>query len=134
MEIRLSHKQDPEKIKLALKNHIDKVNPYVKITPIDNIVLPSKSNISIEWIEKIIKSIDKITTKKPLVVPSGPASLPDFIWSDILDTPSISVPYANIDENNHGPNENIKLDLFNQGIKISAQIINDFQSIVREKN
>lgn len=130
MEVRLSYNQDPEKICRAIREHIHSINPYIKIIPIDNTMLPARSSIKKSWIDAILKSIDKVTTKKPLLVPGGGASLPEYIWSEVLNIPSVMVPYANIDENNHGPNENIKLDLFNQGIKISAQIIHDFEEIV----
>ncbi len=131
MEVRLSYKQDPEKIKKAIKKHIHNINPYVKIVPLNNTMLPSKSRIKPSWSRDILSSIDKVTSKRPLIVPGGGASLPEYIWSEILNIPSVIVPYANIDENNHGPNENIRLDLFNQGIKISAQIIHDFKNIVK---
>jgi acetylornithine deacetylase/succinyl-diaminopimelate desuccinylase-like protein len=32
------------------------------------------------------------------------------------------VPYANADENNHSPNENLSLECFYDGIHISAEV------------
>lgn len=131
MEIRLAYNQDPVKIREAIERHVDSINPYIKITPVNHDMLPSRTRMNSSWIKSIVSSVDKVTTKKPLLVPGGGASFPEYIWTTLLDIPSIIIPYANIDESNHGPNENIKLDLFNQGIKVSAQIIHDFEEIYK---
>lgn len=130
MEVRLSYNQSPEKIRELIRNHIHTINPYIKIVPIDNDMLPSKTDINDNYLNIISKSIEKATTKKPLVVPGGGPTLPEYIWTEILNIPSIIVPYANIDESNHSPNENIQIDLFHQGIKTTAQIIHDFKNII----
>jgi acetylornithine deacetylase/succinyl-diaminopimelate desuccinylase-like protein len=40
------------------------------------------------------------------------------------------VPYANVDEANHAPNENMELSKFYDGIKISAHV---YEALAREK-
>jgi hypothetical protein len=40
-----------------------------------------------------------------------------------LGLPAFLVPYANADESNHAPNENIEVWRFHQGIKTSAAIL-----------
>jgi hypothetical protein len=37
--------------------------------------------------------------------------------------PSILVPYANFDQGNHSPNENIEIDYFLNGIKCTCHVI-----------
>ena len=50
---------------------------------------------------------------EPLLYPSAGGSLPDYVFTKILGMPTPScVPYANADEANHAPNENLKLDAF----------------------
>ena len=39
--------------------------------------------------------------------------------------PVVSVPYANPDENNHAPNENLKLSCYYSGIHATAQVLCD---------
>ena len=36
--------------------------------------------------------------------------------------PLVKVPYANVDEANHAPNENLELTRFYDGIRISASV------------
>jgi acetylornithine deacetylase/succinyl-diaminopimelate desuccinylase-like protein len=50
-------------------------------------------------------------------------SLPDYVFTKILGIPDFTVPYANADESNHAPNENMELDLFIRGIKTGAAMV-----------
>jgi len=49
--------------------------------------------------------------------------LPFHKLSDGIGADCILVPYANHDENQHAPDENLKLDLFRKGIICSAKIM-----------
>jgi acetylornithine deacetylase/succinyl-diaminopimelate desuccinylase-like protein len=44
------------------------------------------------------------------------------VWPDVLGVVHVSVPYANADENNHSPNENLSLERFYDGIHVSAEV------------
>jgi acetylornithine deacetylase/succinyl-diaminopimelate desuccinylase-like protein len=59
---------------------------------------------------------------QPQLVLSSGGSLPNAVWPDVLGAPHVTVPYANADENNHGPNENLTLERFFDGIHVSAQV------------
>jgi len=40
-----------------------------------------------------------------------------------MGTPSVMVPYANADENNHSPNENLEVDRFFDGIRCTCSVL-----------
>ena len=50
-------------------------------------------------------------------------SLPQYIFADEIGVPYIWSAYANWDQQNHGPNENMDLGCFLQAIKISATVL-----------
>jgi hypothetical protein len=50
-------------------------------------------------------------------------SLPDYVFTKILGVPAFVVPYANADEANHAPNENLKLDCFIKGVRTGAALL-----------
>ena len=56
-------------------------------------------------------------------MPSLGGSLPDYVWTSILGVPSVVVPYADHDENNHSPNENMSLSRFYNGIRCAAEVL-----------
>ena len=50
-------------------------------------------------------------------------SLPDYVFTKGLGIPAFVVPYANADEANHAPNENIEVERFIRGIKTGAAML-----------
>ena len=60
----------------------------------------------------------------------GPPDLPDrgrqpadYVWTKILRKPAFVVPYANADEANHAPNENLEVARFLDGIRCGAALL-----------
>jgi acetylornithine deacetylase/succinyl-diaminopimelate desuccinylase-like protein len=45
------------------------------------------------------------------------------VFTDILGIPSVLVPYANPDQNNHAENENFELRRFRDGMRICATVM-----------
>lgn len=63
--------------------------------------------------------------KEPLLLPCMGGSDPDYYFTKILGVPRVNVPYAPHDENNHAPNENIRLEGFFSGIKTTAAFLHE---------
>jgi acetylornithine deacetylase/succinyl-diaminopimelate desuccinylase-like protein len=61
--------------------------------------------------------------RRPIWYPSMGGSLPDYVFTKILGLPAFVTPYANADEANHAPNENIEVDLFHAGIRTGAALL-----------
>lgn len=67
--------------------------------------------------------VNKHILPVPYVVPSLGGSLPDYVFTRILGIPSLLVPYANPEQNNHAPNENFELARFIGGIRTCATVL-----------
>jgi acetylornithine deacetylase/succinyl-diaminopimelate desuccinylase-like protein len=74
-------------------------------------------------VEPLKQAILTATGQEPLLIPAMGGSLPDYVFTKILGVPDFTVPYANADEANHAPNENLELDLFIRGIKTGAAML-----------
>lgn len=61
--------------------------------------------------------------EEPLRVPAMGGSLPDYVWTQILGVPSFVTPYANADEANRAPNENLEVERFFKGIQTRAALL-----------
>jgi hypothetical protein len=59
----------------------------------------------------------------PLEYPSAGGSLPNYVFTKILNLPAFVTPYGNADESNHAPNENLALDCFINGIRTGAAVL-----------
>jgi len=69
------------------------------------------------------KAVEKGFGKPVLVVPSLGGTTPDFVFTRLLGLPSIVVPLAPYDENNHAPNESTKVSLYLAGIRSGLNLI-----------
>ena len=58
----------------------------------------------------------------PVDVPLLGGSLPDAVFTQTLGLPLFLVPYANAEERNHAPNDNIALDRFFVGIRTAVAL------------
>src|SRR5690606_18842891 len=84
---------------------------------------PSKTPIDSPFTAPIQQAIEAAQGVAPLLVPAMGGSLPDYVWTELLGAPAFVVPYANADEANHAPNENIEVERFIAGIKTGAAIL-----------
>jgi hypothetical protein len=59
------------------------------------------------------------------LIPAGFGSLPNYVFTKILGIPAFVTPYANHDEANHAPNENMTLDCFHSGVRTGAALLHE---------
>jgi acetylornithine deacetylase/succinyl-diaminopimelate desuccinylase-like protein len=70
----------------------------------------------------VARAIKAYRGAEPYINLCSGGSLPNAVWPTVLGVDHIGVPYANADENNHSPNENLSLERFYDGIHVSAQV------------
>ena len=71
-------------------------------------MLPSKTPMDSPYAEPIRRALLAARGVEPLLYPTLGASLPDYVFTKIFGVPAFIVPYANADEANHAPNENLE--------------------------
>jgi acetylornithine deacetylase/succinyl-diaminopimelate desuccinylase-like protein len=84
---------------------------------------PSKTPLDSPFNAPITAGIEAAQGVTPLLIPALGGSLPDYVWTQILGIPAFTVPYANADESNHAPNENIEIERFIAGVKTGAAML-----------
>ena len=122
IDMRLVADQDPADIFKKVEAHVRKFDPDIKVT-YRGAMHPSRTPSDLEIVQVVTDAVGESYGKMPLVQPSMPGSLPDYVWTDYLDTPSIIMPYANFDQHNHSPNENLKVENFFGGIKCTCNLV-----------
>ncbi|MEM3096157.1 MAG: M20/M25/M40 family metallo-hydrolase [Nitrososphaerota archaeon] len=65
---------------------------------------------------------------EPTILPSGAASGPMHLFEDFLGIPCVSTGVGHLGSNVHGPNENIRIEDFLNGIKHIALVMASFHS------
>ncbi len=122
IDMRLVADQDPDEIFSLVEKHVKEHLPEAKVFRHGR-MYPSRTSLELPISKAITGAVARAWDVDPIVVPLSGASGPEYVFTKILQIPTISVPYANPDESNHGPNENFDLDLFIQGIKTTAHAI-----------
>src|SRR5215207_2799175 len=84
---------------------------------------PSRTPVDEPYVRVIDRAVERALGEKPLLFPASGGSLPDYAFTRDLGLPLVKVPYANPDEANHAPNENLELSRFYAGIKIGASVM-----------
>ena len=84
---------------------------------------PSKTPLDSPYTEVIRAALRAGRGEEPLLVPAMGGSLPDYVFTKILGVPAFVTPYANADEANHAPNENLEVARFVDGIKTGAALL-----------
>ena len=126
IDFRLVPNQDPHKITHLLRKHLDK-HGYEDIEIIEmGLEKPAKTERNNTLAESIISMTEKVTGKKPTVMPMSPGTGPMYEICQKFGIPSVSVGVGNFQSNNHAPNENIEIEDFITGIKLMAAVIEDY--------
>ena len=136
--IRLAKGNDPEEMKDKVEAHIQKQGYHIvreepnhetrlkhrKIakvtreggypavrTPIDN-----------PMAQQVVQAIKTATNEEIILYPTFGGSLPLFHFEQVMKTPIVIVPLANHDNNQHAPDENIRIGNIWYGMDIYAEI------------
>jgi acetylornithine deacetylase/succinyl-diaminopimelate desuccinylase-like protein len=121
-DVRLVEPLTPEHVFERIEAHVARHGPSVEVVR-HNGMLPSKTPLDSPFAAPITRAIRQARGTDPLLYPTVGGSLPDYVFTKILDRPAFVVPYANADEANHAPNENLEVDLFIAGIKTGAALL-----------
>jgi acetylornithine deacetylase/succinyl-diaminopimelate desuccinylase-like protein len=125
IDMRLVVKQDPDDIFAKFTAHAREHGfGDLEIQRLGSFY-PSRTSITHPLGAAAAEAVRKGFGKAPLLVPCMGGSDPDYYFATVLGAPRVNVPYAPHDENNHAPNESIKVDGFLCGVKTSAAFLHE---------
>ncbi len=121
-DMRLVADQDPEAISEGIRSLLAREAPDVAYLP-HGWMRPSRTALDTPWLAPVRTALARAHGQEPVVWPALGGSLPDAVFTEVLGLPSLVVPYANADEANHAPNENLRVELFLKGIVATAEMV-----------
>jgi acetylornithine deacetylase/succinyl-diaminopimelate desuccinylase-like protein len=121
-DIRLVEAQTAEEILEKVKAHVQRHAPEVSVISYGSMD-PSKTPLDSPFTETLRRALIAAQGAEPLLVPAKGGSLPNYAFTKTLGIPAFGIPYANPDESNHAPNENMEVARFYMGIKTGAAIL-----------
>ncbi len=121
-DIRLVEAMTLESTWAKVQAHVTRHAPEVEVI-YQGGMEPSKTPLASPYTEPIQQALRVGQGEEPLLIPSAGGSLPDYVFTKILGVPAFGTPYANPDERNHAPNENLEVARFIKGIKTGAALL-----------
>ncbi|HUG14690.1 MAG TPA: M20/M25/M40 family metallo-hydrolase [Thermomicrobiales bacterium] len=131
-DIRLVEAQTADEIFDKVAGHVRRIAPNVELVR-QGSMDPSKTPLDSPFAEPIRRGIVAAQGEEPLLLPALGGSLPDYVFTKVLGVPAFGVPYANADESNHAPNENLEIERFFMGIKTGAAMLEHLGSTARDR-
>ncbi len=95
----------------------------VRISTADKGYLASRTPMDLPICRAVAAAFKDLQDLKPVMIPSLGGSLPIYIFEENLGIPFIGVSIANFDNNQHQPNENIRIGHLWQGIETFALLL-----------
>jgi acetylornithine deacetylase/succinyl-diaminopimelate desuccinylase-like protein len=121
-DMRLVEPLTPDYVYEKIRLHVERHAPDVEFVPL-NAMLPSKTPMDSPYAAPIRRAVEAARGVEPLLYPTVGGSLPEYAFTKILGLHSFVVPYANADEANHAPNENLEIVRFVDGIRTGAALL-----------
>ncbi len=123
LNVRFPYGQTAKQLFDVIEKHVKSQNPSIEVI-YHNASAASRTMADIPIMNAIKPAVELGFGKKAIELPSMGASWGSFcLWEQLMHIPAIIIPYANADENNHGPNENICIDCIVAGAHTIAQIL-----------
>jgi acetylornithine deacetylase/succinyl-diaminopimelate desuccinylase-like protein len=94
-----------------------------KVTVRESGYKASRTSMELPVSRALIRALDGWFEEKPVMLPSLGGSLPIYIFDEILGVPVIGISIANYDNNQHQPNENIRIGHLWKGIETFAAVL-----------
>jgi acetylornithine deacetylase/succinyl-diaminopimelate desuccinylase-like protein len=129
-DVRLVGDQRPEQVLDAIRAHVAKHAPDVEVIA-GGAMQPSRTLPETRYTDAVLAGAEEGLGEVPVLVPALGGSLPIAVFTDALGLPSYGLPLANVDENNHAPNENLELRWFYDGIAAAAAVLHRVAAVGR---
>ncbi len=142
IDFRLVPDQRPERVRELVEAHLKKKGFYlVEDEPDEATRLKFSKIVRLEWekgyppsctpmdeplARRLVQALEEVTRGELIKLPLVGGSIPLYLFSDLLQTPAVILPIVNHDNNQHGENENLRLQNLWQGIEIFAGLFTRF--------
>lgn len=125
LDFRLVPGQTPKRTAQLLREHLDKYG-YEDIEIKQSHGLdPFNTNPDNSFVETVLQSVKEVYAEPPVILRNLAGSSPMSKMLKNTSIPAVQIGVANTQSSYHAPNENIFIDDYIQGIKVTAKVIHN---------
>ncbi|MFD1514346.1 M20/M25/M40 family metallo-hydrolase [Halomarina rubra] len=124
VDMRLVADQDPDDVYEQFVDHVERHQSGTVRLDVSSLgqMHPQRTSLDHPVREPILRAVADAWGVDPILKPTLGGSLPTAAFDRYLDVPCVVVPYANSDENNHSPDENLAIDCFRNGVRTTTRL------------
>ncbi|MEQ9425999.1 MAG: M20/M25/M40 family metallo-hydrolase [Cyclobacteriaceae bacterium] len=138
-DLRLVPESDPDRLKLLIKNHIEgqgyyvidrapteqerMTHPKIATYKTGKATLPFRTDLDSETGDWLSAALKKGLGEDPVKIRIMGGTVPTSTFINELNVPAIIVPLVNPDNNQHSPNENLRVGNFTYGVQAFLSIL-----------
>ena len=140
IDIRMVKGNDPDYMRKCIIRHVQKQGYYLvdedpdqalrlkypliaKISTKEEGYRASRTSMDLPIAQKVISALSGYFETPPILLPSLGGSLPVYLFEDTLQVPVIGISIANHDNNQHQPDENIRIGNLWRAIETFAAVL-----------
>jgi acetylornithine deacetylase/succinyl-diaminopimelate desuccinylase-like protein len=127
LDFRLVPNQTPEKIAQLLRTHLDRHGFHDIEIKQSHGMHPFNTNPTDPFVNTVLQSVEEVYEEPPVILRNLAGSSPMYKMLKNTNIPAVQIGVANTQSSYHAPNENIFLDDYIQGIKVTAAVIKNFR-------
>jgi acetylornithine deacetylase/succinyl-diaminopimelate desuccinylase-like protein len=121
--------QDPDRCLDLLRRHIRSHCPDEVEVVRGGSMPPSRTPIDHPAVPVVFEALKAVWGEEPVIVPLLGGGLPDHLFTGLLRLPSLWVPFAQPDQANHAPNENIMAGHFLKGVLVAEETLRRLSTV-----
>jgi len=123
MDFRLVPDQDPYDILAKLRAHLRAQNfGDIEVNPV-SLDYPVKTPADHPVVEAARRAAETVYRKPPVIAPTQGGSGPMHPFKEYLNLPMVAFGVGYWGSSNHGPNENIRIEDYRQGLKMVMEFV-----------
>lgn len=126
LDFRLVPNQHPAKIAELLRTHLDAHGFQDIEIKQSHGLTPFNTDPDNPFVDKVLKSVKEVYEEPPIILRNLAGSSPMSKMLKNTGIPAVQIGVANTQSKYHAPNENIFVDDFIQGIKVTAAVVKNF--------
>jgi len=125
LDMRLVADQEPDAVFERFREHVHRhATGTVRLEVTRHARMhPQRTPLDHPVREPVTDAVTDAWGVEPVLKPTLGGSLPTAAFERELGAPCVVVPYANSDENNHSPDENLAVDCFRNGVATTARLL-----------
>ncbi len=118
-QIRFVVPSDPEEMLAGVRRHLDEHGfETIELTVPQTPMMATRLDPNHPWVEWAVASVERTIGEPPTVLPNLGGSLPNDIFADLLNVPTVWVPHSYAGCSQHAPNEHLLPSIAREGLRV----------------